>query len=88
MGLVISVKNDPPEIQDLQGRISYLFPGSDCLLTKGVINTDLAYSENLKRNSPDRYESLKEEAYVLGEGDPSPAVVTFTTEAAAMAVNE
>ena len=31
---------------------------------------------------------LKEEAYVLGEGDPSPAVVTFTTEAAAMAVNE
>ncbi len=33
-------------------------------------------------------ELLKEEAYVLGEGDPSPAVVTFTTEAATMAVNE
>ena len=31
---------------------------------------------------------LKEEAYVLGEGDPSPAVVTFTSEAASMAVNE
>lgn len=88
MGLVISVKNDPPEIQDLQGRISYLFPGSDCLLTKGVINADLAYSENLKRNSPDRYESLKEEAYVLGEGNPAPSVVTFTTQVASISINE
>lgn len=88
MGLVISVKNDPPEIQDLQGRISYLFPGSDCLVTKGVINPDLAYAENLKRNEPENYKNLKEEAYVIGEGNPAPAVVTFTTQIASMAVNE
>ena len=42
----------------------------------------------MKRDDPDAYERLKEEAYVLGEDDPSPAVVTFTTEAAAMAGNE
>jgi hypothetical protein len=30
----------------------------------------------------------KAEAYVEDGGDPAPAVVTFTTEAAAMAVNE
>lgn len=88
MGLVISVKNDPPEIQDLQGRISYLFPGGDCLFTKGIINTDIAYAENLKRYEPDNYENLKEEAYVVGEGNPAPSVVTFTTQIASMAVNE
>lgn len=87
MGLVISVKNNPPEIVDLQGRISYLYPGSDCLVTKGNINTDLAYAESLKRNEPENYEKLKDEAYVLGEGNPSPAVVTFTTQIASMAVN-
>ncbi len=88
MGLIISVKSDTPEIQDLQGRISYLYPGSDCLITKGIINVDIAYAENLKRNDPKDYEKLKEEAYVIGEGNPAPAVVTFTTQIAAMAVND
>lgn len=88
MGLVISVSNSsPPEIQDLQGRYTYLFPGNDCLLTRGVINQDRAISENLKRSHPDRYAGLKKEAYVMGEGNPAPAVVTFTTQIAAMAVN-
>ena len=88
MGLIISVKNDPPEIQNLQGRISYIFPGSDCLITKNNINLEIAHAENLKRNEPDNYKKLKEEAYVIGEGNPAPAVVTFTTQIATMAVNE
>lgn len=88
MGLVISVKKDSYEIENLQGRISYLFPGSDCLVTKGNINMDNAYAENLKRNEPENYKILKEEAYVIGEGNPAPAVVTFTTQIATMAVNE
>ena len=37
---------------------------------------------------PSEYEQQKVEAYVAGEGNPRPAVVTFTTEVAAMAVNE
>jgi hypothetical protein len=88
MGLVISVKKDSFELENLQGRISYLFPGSDCLITKGNINIDIAYSENLKRNEPENFKKLKEEAYVIGEGNPSPAIVTFTTQIASMAVNE
>lgn len=88
MGLVISVKKDSHELENLQGRISYLFPGSDCLVTKGNINMDIAYAENLRRNEPENYKKLKEEAYVIGEGNPSPAVVTFTTQIATMAVNE
>jgi molybdopterin/thiamine biosynthesis adenylyltransferase len=88
MGLVISVKKDTYEIENLQGRISYLFPGGDCLVTKGNINMDIAYAENLKRNEPENYKKLKAEAYVIGEGNPAPAVVTFTTQIATMAVNE
>jgi len=88
MGLVISVKKDSYELENLQGRVSYLFPGSDCLVTKGNINTDFAYAENLKRNEPENYKKLKEEAYVIGEGNPTPAVVTFTTQIATIAVNE
>jgi len=88
MGLVISVKEGSCPYQNLQGRISYLFPGSDCLVTKGNIDMDIAYAENLKRNEPENYKKLKEEAYVIGEGNPSPAVVTFTTQIATMAVNE
>ncbi len=88
MGLVISVtKSNPPEVQDLQGRITYLFPGNDCLITREVINQDNAIAENLKRSNPESYESLKKEAYVIGEGNPAPSVVTFTTQIAAMAIN-
>ena len=88
MGIVITVKSDSPEIQDLQGRISYLFPGSDCLLTKGIINPEIAYAENLQREDPEQYQKLKEEAYVIGERNPSPAVITFTSIIAANAVND
>lgn len=88
MGLVISVRKDSYELENLQGRISYLFPGGDCLVTKGNINMDIAYAENMKRNEPENYKKLKAEAYVIGEGNPAPAVVTFTTQIATMAVNE
>lgn len=90
MGLVISISENiegDSEIRNLQGRISYLFPGGDCLITKHIINQDIAYAENLKRDQPDTYKTLKEEAYVIGEGNPAPSIGTFTTQIAAMAVN-
>ena len=74
---------------DLFARVSTLVPGGHpCLLCGGYVDPRRAREEAMRRDDPDAYERLKEEAYVLGEGDPSPAVVTFTTEAAAMAVNE
>lgn len=88
MGLMIQVKKDLNEIQDLQGRVSYIYPGNDCLITKGNINRQRAYEQDLKRNNPENYKKLKDEAYVIGEGNPSPAVVTFTTQIASMSVNE
>lgn len=89
MGLLIKVSEaDPPEISVLNGRVTVLFPRNVCLLCRNVINHDIARAEGLNRNNPEQYRELKKEAYVVGEGDPSPAVVTFTTEVAIMAVNE
>ena len=62
---------------DLFARTSTLVDGHPCLVCGGHIDPRRASEEALKRRDPDGYALLKEEAYVLGEGDPSPAVVTM-----------
>lgn len=89
MGLAIEVaKEEPPRILALDGRVTVLFPGHTCLLCRGVINPLFARAEALRRTNPAEYDRQKREAYVAGEGNPAPAVVTFTTELASMALNE
>ncbi len=86
VGLAMQRRTD--QSFDLFARVSTLVAGHTCLLCGGFIDHRRAREETLCRRDLHAYELLKEEAYVLGEGDPSPAVVTFTTEAASMAVNE
>ncbi len=62
--------------------------GRTCLLCSGVVNARRAAEEALERTNPAEFQKRKEEAYVMGAGDPAPAVVTFTTEMACVAVNE
>ena len=89
MGLAIEVSaGEPPAIQALDGRVTVLGPGHPCLLCRGVVNPVRAREEALQRANPTEYARQKAEAYVVGEGNPSPAVVTFTTEVAAMAIEE
>lgn len=72
----------------ITARLSVMIPGGTCLLCRGTINPRRAAEEHLERTDPDAFRRLKAEAYVEGGGDPAPAVVTFTTEAATMAANE
>ena len=89
MGVAIVVaKDEKIGIADLSGRVTKLVPSSPCLLCYGIINPQQARAEDMKRSNPKEYDNLKKEAYVLGEGNPNPAVVTFTTEIACLAVNE
>lgn len=89
MGLSIDVGDeDVPTIRALDGRVSVLFPGHTCLICRDVIQPAIASAESLRRTKPEEYERRKIEAYVAGGGNPAPAVVTFTTELACMAVNE
>lgn len=78
-------KNRPYE---MAGRISLVTPGTPCLLCRGLVDPIKAREESLKRFNPAEYQRRKDEAYVSSGGDPAPAVVTFTTETACMAVNE
>jgi hypothetical protein len=72
---------------DINGRVSTLSPGRPCLLC-GVVNARHAGEEALERTDPTEFQKRKQEAYVIGTGDPAPAVVTFTTEMPCVAVNE
>lgn len=89
IGLAMKVSDEsPPKISTLDGRVTTLVPGNTCLICRGTVDPKVAYAEDLKRNDPEEYKKRKAEAYVEGEGDPNPAVITFTTELACMAVNE
>jgi hypothetical protein len=48
----------------------------------------MMYAETLRRDDPTLYEARRRAGYVPDLTEPSPAVVTFTTELATMAVNE
>lgn len=89
MGLAIDVEGDEvPEVKALDGRVTVLQPHATCLLCREIIDIERARAEALRRANPTEYERQKLEAYVVDGGDPSPAVVTFTTELATMAANE
>jgi hypothetical protein len=53
-----------------------------------IVNASIAAEEALRRNDPAEYERRKSEAYVRGEGSPSPAIISFTTSVATMAIEE
>jgi len=89
MGLALEVSHsNAPTILCADGRVTVLLPEHTCLMCRGVINPVQARDENLRRTDLPEYERRKKEAYVLGEGNPSPAIVTFTTDVAIMAIEE
>ena len=65
-----------------------LGPGAPCLLCRQVIDAVTARDESLRRRHPEEYERRKREGYIRGGGEPAPAVVTFTTATACIAVDE
>ncbi len=75
-------------VRGLTGRVTLLEPGAPCLLCRQVIDAITARDESLRRQHPEEYERRKREGYIRGGGDPAPAVVTFTTATACLAVDE
>lgn len=87
MGLAIEPRSGGG-LADATARVTVLVPGTPCLVCRGVVDGVVARDETLVRRCPDEYARQEREGYVRGLGDPAPAVVTFTTETACMAVNE
>lgn len=89
VGLAIIPKaEDGSRVQELSGRCTVLAPGGACLICRGIVDPVVAREEDLRRRSPHEFERQKREAYVQQGGNPAPAVVTFTTATASMAVDE
>lgn len=76
------------EFRTMDGRVTVLGPNNTCLACRGLLDPDRVRAEDLKRNNPNQYERERALGYLPREGEPNPVVVTFTTETAAMAVNE
>lgn len=88
MGLAIDPEPKGGGVRELSGRCTVLSPGAPCLLCRGIVDPIIAREEELKRKDPLEFERRKREAYVRGGGNPAPAVVTFTTATASMAIDE
>ena len=88
LGLALEPHGEDRRPGNLTGRTTILRPGTPCLLCRRIADPQRAAEEELRRAAPAEYERQKREAYVRGAGNPAPAVVTFTTETATMAVNE
>jgi len=88
MGLAIDPNAQGEGMRDMSGRVTVLTPLAPCLLCRQIIDPVTARDEDLKRHNPEEYERRKREAYVRGTGNPAPAVVTFTTATACLAVDE
>lgn len=87
MGVLID-PNEEGGYDSFDGRVTVIQPGYPCQVCRQLISPQKMLEEATLRNDPDRYEQYRRAGYVAGSGDPSPAVVTFTTEIAAVAVNE
>ena len=88
LGLALVPRGEDGQSGNMIGRTTILRPGTPCLLCREIAQPHQAAEEELHRAAPEEYERQKREAYVRGAGDPAPAVVTFTTETATMAINE
>ena len=89
VGLALLPRADgSPGLQEMAARVTVLVPGAPCVICRGIADPIRAREEDLERRAPEEFARQKAEAYVVGGGNPAPAVVTFTTEAATMAANE
>lgn len=80
----------PPRVTLADSRVTVVQPEARCLLCRAIVDPKIAQENDLLRRNPDEYYRSRElgELYVRGGGRPNPAVVTFTTAAACMAVDE
>lgn len=88
LGVLIEPRADGQGFSTFDGRVTVIEPGAVCQLCRRTISHKAMHDEGLKRESPERFRAYRRAGYLPVESGPSPAVVTFTTEVACMAVNE
>lgn len=87
MGLLIE-PNDSGGYEVFDGRVTVVQPGYPCQVCRDLISPTRMLEQDMIRRDPEMFEQRRRAGYVVGGIAPNPAVVTFTTEVACMAVNE
>lgn len=82
---VLLTSSEDGTLTGIDGRVTVLVPGQACLVCRGRIDLARAAAELL---TPEERSRRVDEGYAPGLGRTEPAVVTFTTAAAAAAVSE
>lgn len=83
--VAVLVSSLEQKIVGVDGRLTWLAPGTACLLCRERIDPTLAYAEQL---NPEERRALAEQGYAPDLEEPQPSVVTYTTVMAGMAVTE
>lgn len=86
LGLLIE-PNDAGGYDCFDGRITVVQPGYACQSCRHLIDSEQLHLDSLRRD-PQLLLERRRAGYVPDDPDPSPVVVTFTTELACLAVNE
>jgi len=82
---VLLTSDQNQRLDGIHGRVTILHPGAACLICRGRVDLARAASEML---TPEERVRLVEEGYAPALAGVEPAVVTFTSMVAAMAVSE
>lgn len=82
LAVLIAVSTAGAEVDE---RVTWIAPGTACLLCRGRLDATLAYAENL---DPEERKRLAGEGYVQAAETPQPAIVTLTTLVAALGASE
>ena len=83
MGVKVDSKDG--HIRDVVGRVTTMYPGEACLFCRGRISADGILYESM---NPEERAARAAEGYAPELGTPNPAVVTFTSMVASLAINE
>jgi molybdopterin/thiamine biosynthesis adenylyltransferase len=87
LGVLID-PNEQGGYDSFDGRVTVVQPPYPCQICRQLISPQRMLEEGMLRRDPQLYEQYRRAGYIEGETDPSPVVATFTTEIAAVAVNE
>lgn len=81
----VKIDSEDEKIRDVVGRVTLLLPGEACLFCRGRISAEGILYEGM---SPEERENRAKEGYAPELGSPNPAVITFTSMVASLAINE
>jgi molybdopterin/thiamine biosynthesis adenylyltransferase len=85
VAILVSAAPETAVVSGIDGRVTWLGPGTSCLLCRGRIDPALAYAEILE---PEERKRLAGEGYAREAETRQPAVVTLTSLVASLATTE